>query len=419
MMSFIAARAQSSHDFTTQPGVDKSIDVPFDRQSLGLGTFALQYELGRAFDPAKATVFVIADGQQFYVRQGAVAPLQTELFGDQFNVVGIIGRASNSQVMGKIRTGGGVDWQLAYRILRAEEWVDDIEAVRKALVGNSGQISLYGRSGGGLLVDQYLAKYPEHVRTAFTQAAVNRFIDADFRLNSDHFWEEIGQYDRSLQNTLLRTIAAHPDNRDRIILLLQRQNFFVPAAQLNQARAELIHALANWENEKVADYSKRYQVEQVLQQLRDAANPAANVRLYEFYAPLSSLLDQNEEYSSGRINPDIEVLRMFADPLLKLANEGRIQSPTMNLSNLNHVGGSVYLLASVYDHTADYRSQIALASHFPNHRLLLLADDHSFLALNKTDLYPALIQAALLEGADGDGVRKIETMLASLRYTEF
>jgi hypothetical protein len=110
---------------------------------------------------------------------------------------------------------------------------------------------------------------------------------------------------------------------------------------------------------------------------------------------------------------------MFADPLLKLANEGRIQSPTMNLSDLNHVGGSVYLLAGVYDHTADYRSQIALASHFPNHRLLLLADDHDFLALNKTGLYPALIQAALLEGADGDGVRKIETKLANLRYTEF
>ncbi|MGO9326067.1 MAG: alpha/beta fold hydrolase [Terracidiphilus sp.] len=419
MMSFIAASAQSSHDFTTQPGVDESIDVPFDRQSPGIGTFALQYELGRAFNPAKATVFVIADGQQFYVRQGAVASLQAELFGDQFNVVGIIGRASNSQVMGKIRTGGNVDWPLAYRILRAEEWVDDIEAVRKALVGNSGQISLYGRSGGGLLVDQYLAKYPEHVRTAFTQAAANRFIDADFSLNSDHFWEEIGQYDRSLQSALLRIIAAHPDDRDRIILLLQRQNFFVPAAQLNQARAELIHALASGEDEKVADYSKRFQVEQVLEQLRDAANPAANVRLYEFYAPLSSLLDQNGKYSSGRINPDIEVMRMFADPLLKLANEGRIQSPTMNLSNLNHVGGSVYLLAGVYDHTADYRSQIALASHFPNHRLLLLADDHDFLALNKTDLYPALVQAALLEGADGDGVRKIETKLASLRYTEF
>jgi pimeloyl-ACP methyl ester carboxylesterase len=406
MMSLIAARAQSSHDFTTQPGVDKSIDVPFDRQSPGLGTFALQYELGRAFDPAKATVFVIA-------------PLQTELFGDQFNVVGIIGRASNGQVMGKIRTGGSVDWELAYRILRAEEWVDDIEAVRMALVGSSGQISLYGRSGGGLLVDQYMAKYPEHVRTAFTQAAVNRYIDADLRLNSDHYWEEIGQYDRSLQDTLLRTIAAHPDNRDRIILLLQRQNFFVPAAQLNQARAELIHALANWESEKVADYSKRYQVEQILQQLRDATNPAGNVRLYEFYAPLASLLEQNGTKSSGRIDPDMEVLRMFADPLLKLANEGRIQSPTMNLSNLNHVGGSVYLLAGAYDHTADYRSQIALASHFPNHRLLLLADDHDFLALSKTGLYPALIQAALLEGADGDGVRKIETMLASLRYTEF
>ncbi|HTV10198.1 MAG TPA: hypothetical protein VMD97_14235 [Candidatus Aquilonibacter sp.] len=412
-------RAQSSHNFAAQAGVDKTVDVAFDRKNPGMGTFALQYELGRKFDPAKPTVFVIADGQQFYVRPGAIAPLQDELFGDRFNVVGIIGRASNSHVLEKIKAGGQIDWRLAYDLLRSEEWVDDIEAVRQAVVGDSGLISLYGRSGGGLLVHQYMAKYPDHVRTAFTQAAVNRFIDAEFHLNSDHFWDEVGQYDRSLQDLLTAAIAAHPSDRDKIMLLLQRQNFFVPAAQLNHARADLIRTLSTWDSAKLADYSKRYQVDQVLQQLRDAANPAANVRLYEFYAPLSSLIDQKDAHSSGRINPDVEVLRMFAAPLLKLAKEGRIRFPTMNLSNLNRVGGSVYLLAAVYDHTADYRSQIALASHFQNYRLLLLADDHDFLALSKTGLYPALIQAALLEGADGLGVRKVEAGLASLRYSEF
>lgn len=115
---------------------------------------------------------------------------------------------------------------------------------------------------------------------------------------------------------------------------------------------------------------------------------------------------------------DIEILGMFAAPLLKLADV-RIRAPAMNLSNLNRVSGSIYLLAGVYDHTADYRSQIALASHFQNLRLLLLTDDHDFLALGKTGLYPALIQAALLEGANGEAVREVEAGLASLRYSEF
>jgi pimeloyl-ACP methyl ester carboxylesterase len=114
-------------------------------------------------------------------------------------------------VLAKIRAGGHIDWLLAYDILRSQEWIDDIEAVRKAVVGSTGQISLYGRSGGSLLVHQYLAKYPDNVRMVFTQAAVNRFIDAEFRLNSDHFWDEIGQYDRSLQSVLTLTNRSSPE----------------------------------------------------------------------------------------------------------------------------------------------------------------------------------------------------------------
>ncbi len=413
------AHGQSSHDVVAKAGILRLVPVPFDRQNPSLGTFQLYYELGRAYDSSKPTVFVIADGQQYYVRQGAIAPLQDELFGDGFNVVGIIGRGSNEAVRAKVRGRGQTDWLLAYELLRSEQWVDDIEAVREAVVGRNGQISLYGRSGGGLLVDQYLAKYPQHVRTVFTQAAVNRFIDAEFGLNSDKFWDEIGKYDPGLQKQLLAAISAHPDERARIFLLLQRQNFFVSADQLPQARAALIHALAAWDSEQLQRFTQQYQVDAILQRFQGSDNSADNVRLFEFLAPVANSKGRLTSDSQSRVDPDYEVLRLFAAPLLQLFQEGKIPLPTMDLSALDRVNASVYMLAGYYDHTADYRSQIALASHFPVHRLLLLADDHDFLALGKTGLYPQLIKAALLYGCRSEEVRRVEAQLAPLRYKEF
>jgi pimeloyl-ACP methyl ester carboxylesterase len=408
MFQALIAWPQSSHQVAERAGVAGHIEVSFDRHNPTLGTFPLQYELGREFDRAKPTVFGIADGQQFYVKRGTVAPLQDELFGDRFNVVGIMGRGSNDAVMAKVRTGDAVDWQLAYRLLRSEQWVEDIEEVRKAIVSADGQISLYGRSGGGLLVDQYLAKYPGHVRTVFTQAAVNRFINAEFHLNSDKFWDEIGKSDPQLQTELLAAMAAHPDERPRMLLLLQRQNFFVPANQLAQARAALIHALGAWNSVQLQDFSEEYQVNAILELLKKSNNPASNVRLFEFCAPISTLLD-GKVAGSSRVDPDDDVCRLFGAPLFKLLAENKIAAPSMNLSDLNSVPASVYLLAGYFDHTADYRSQIALASHFPHHRLLLLSDDHDFLALGKTGLYPQLVQAALLYGYDSTAVRAIST----------
>src|SRR5918911_1145782 len=70
----------------------RTIEVPLDYKAPEMGRAPLYFEFGASFDPTKPVVFIIADGQQFYVRRGSVAELQHTLFGDAFNVVGIVGR---------------------------------------------------------------------------------------------------------------------------------------------------------------------------------------------------------------------------------------------------------------------------------------------------------------------------------------
>ena len=406
--------AQMSHSVQPMPGIDRFVNVPFLYEHPERGRFALQYELGRKFDSTKPTVFVIADGQQFYVQKGLVRPLQDELFGQDFNVVGIFGRGTNDSVRKRIRQGDAVNWESAYDTLKSNEWVEDIESVRRAVLGPRGKVLLYGRSGGGLLVHQYLAKHPDHVRAVFTQAAVNRFLDAEFGLSSDTFWDEIGAYDKKLQPLLLEVLQRHAGDRNRIMLLLQRQNFFVPADRIDAERSRLIHLLDDWNEQEIARLSKDYQVDAILSTL-GKEDPAGNVRLFEMFAPV---LRGATGSAAQRVDPDIEVGAMFAAPLMRLMNEGRIAMPSMDLRALHRVQADVYMLAGRYDHTANYRSQIALASHYPNHRLLLLADGHDFLELGKTGLYPQLVQTALSSGIHGPERAGLEQKLASLVYHE-
>jgi len=397
----------------SRPTTGSVIQVPFDHEHPADGTFPLYYELGQPFDARKPTVFVIADGQQFYVRAGSMAALQDEIFGDNFNLVGIVGRGANAAVLSRIGGRKSVDWAAAWQLLKSDQWVEDIERVRLAIVGRDGKISLYGRSGGGLLVHQYLSRYHASVRTAFTQAAVNRFVDASLGISSDTFWTDIGDIAPALRTQLLDTLKQHPSERARIVVLLQRQNFFVGSDAIRREREALIHALHEWDEERLAKYALQYQVDQVLAML-EASNPPVQVRLFELFAPV--LASRSEDGS--RVDPDIEVGRLFSEPLMQRLKAGRLPAPSMDLAALHQAATDVYLLAGRFDHTADYRSQIALASHYPRHRLLLVADNHDFPALQKTGLYSQLVQTALRDGIDGPRTAGVERLLGSILYRE-
>src|SRR5579864_9089433 len=75
-------------------GLARKIIVPLDYADPKSGTAELTYEFGARFDPKKPTVIIVADGQQFFVKPGAAATLQAQLFGPNVNVVGLITRGT-------------------------------------------------------------------------------------------------------------------------------------------------------------------------------------------------------------------------------------------------------------------------------------------------------------------------------------
>jgi hypothetical protein len=176
----------------TTENLDFRIDVPVDCSNPESGRPRISYELGASFSPQKPTVFIIADAQQFYVRKGTLAQLQSSLLDSTFNVVGIIGRDNNEDLK-KLCSDkdGNIDWIKAYQVFSWEQYVNDINEVRKKMVGNNEKILLYGQSGGGFLVHQYLIIYGQYIDRAFTAAAVNYQLDHESGINHDRFWDEV------------------------------------------------------------------------------------------------------------------------------------------------------------------------------------------------------------------------------------
>ncbi len=398
------------------PGpVGGSVVVPLDHGAPDGPSASLAYELGANFDATKPTVFVITDAQQFHVRPGAMPALQASLFGDGFNVVGIMGRGSNPAFVRHVRDAQGQpDWQAAWRIFRSAQWVEDIEAVRRRLLGETGKALLYGRSGGALLVHEYLAAHGDKVARAWTQAPPVPTLAAELGLQVDHFWEEIGAHDPSLQPLLRRVLSDHPTQRADWLRILQRQNFFVPLDQRDQERARLIRAMAANDLAVLAAARKAYQVEAIERLLASLEGMAITVRLYELQASTAPAPAQ----AGDGIHPGRETFLEQVRPLISLRERGRIAAPVFDSARLRRVEAEVLVLAGRHDHTADYRVLIALAAHYPRGRLFIADDNHVFEAMNRQGHVTALMRAFLTEGMDSAAYRTAEATAGVLRWRE-
>lgn len=393
----------------------QTITVPLDYMNPKLGKGSLYFEFGAPYDKNKPVVFIIADAQQYYVRRGAVANLQKTLFGDTLNVVGIIGRGSSQEfIKAALYADGQPNWLQAWRIFNSEQWIDDIDAVRRSVVGDAGKILLYGRSGGAFLVHQYLAKYGNHAQRAFTQAALNPFIVNELGLNSDHFWDEIGAQDKSLQPMLRKVLEQRAADRATIIATLQRQNFFVPQDKLATARADLIRSLAAGNTRHYDEAREEYQVDDIEKINASAEGLGIRVRLFEFFYPSGA----RTKLGGEAIYPDLENQHNVAQPLISLCDAGKISAPSFDFVRLHQLNTEVFILAARWDHTVDYRSSIALAANYPQRHLFLADDNHTFEKLNRNGDNTRILRAFLSYGLRSAQLRDARNAAELVRWTE-
>src|SRR5262249_54207146 len=150
-------------------------------------------------------------------------------------------------------------------------------------------------------------------------------------------------------STLRTVLDRRANERETILMTLQRQNFFVPLEQLPAARADLIRALAKGDEQRYEEARKNYQVDLTQQTLGSSAGIPVRVRIFEFFYRSGA----RQRLGGEAIYPDLENQYNIAKPLVVLADSGKISSPTFNFADLHKLDTEVFVLAGRWDHTAD------------------------------------------------------------------
>lgn len=374
-----------------------TVRVPFDHDAPEAGDFALLYELGAPFDPGKPTVLYCQDGQQFRVREGRVGELQADLFDERVNLVGVPGRIFTPAVAAAVRDpDGGTDWRRAYRFYCSRQWCGDLDAVRRAVLGEAGRMLLYGRSGGALLVQEYLARHGDAVVRAFMQAPPNPRLERELGRPSDPFWAELGDQDPRLQTMLLEALDRLAGLRGDIVVALSRQHFFHKAEDLAAERAAFIGELHAGDLAALERRKEQYQVDAVNRLQASHEGIAVTVRQYELFQPVADRYDRD----GPSVAPTPEMQRRLVEPLLALHEAGDLPGWDLDLDALERYEGEVFILAGTRDAAIPVAYQRRLAGLFRRATLLLVRDDHMMKGLQAAGLYRPLHREFLLHGAD-------------------
>jgi hypothetical protein len=162
------------------------------------------------------------------------------------------------------------------------------------------------------------------------------------------------------------------------------------------------------------DYKIKYQIKDILSFYDSPDGIPIKVRLFEFILPLL----KNFKIETYKLRPNIENLYFSSLPLIEVFNKNQIKPIQINLKHLHLLETDVFILSGRWDHTADFRSQIALASIYRNHYLFIANDNHTFISLKNDGLYNKLLIAFLKYGKQDILFANVIRNCESYRWTE-
>jgi hypothetical protein len=195
---------------------------------------------------------------------------------------------------------------------------------------------------------------------------------------------------------------------------LQRQNFFVPPEKIQQARADLIRALARGDDRRYEEARKTYQVDAVHAFFDSPEGIPIRVREFELLYPSGAL----PRLKGKAVYPNHENAYNFAKPLVDLCEGGTIPVPSLDLIRLHRLETEVLIVAGRWDHAVDYRTSIALAACYPRSHLFIADDDHRFGKLEKSGAMTKLVRTFLGSGFASTEWRDAVKAAAAHRWRE-
>ena len=331
------------------------IEVPFSYRHPERGTFHLYYEIDSDFDPGKPTVIIPTDGQRSSSLIGW-ADRYKKIFALSFNVVT---HEYRGMPCARIREIGEkqIDWKTAYEYLNTDNAVEDIERIRKNLLGDQ-KAYLLGGSGTAMMGLKYLAKYHRHVERAYLMSF---FKDAETSSRSGLTFFDSFLKQNHLEKTFADIIERKDISPEQFLFLVQRLLYF----DQDKTR-ELIQRTAGGDMSPAAVWTQKLGPVDYFIRSAQKYRPWAVVFMYE---------TNIEPRFPGK--PDINYpFFTMAQPLNKLAAQRLIPTERFDIRGLENISTEILLVGGTLDQVAPIADIEEIHELLPRSRLAVFEAYH-------------------------------------------
>ena len=331
------------------------IEVPISYDYPEWGEFELYYELCSDYREGKPTLMVPTDGQRTFSQVGW-ADRYKKIFHTSLNVVTYEYRGMYCSDIPGFQNKEK-DWVRIYESLNSNNVIEDMENIRKDLLGDK-KINILGGSGTAMIGLKYLSKYHQNIDRAYLMSF---FKDAQGSSESGvKFFNEFLE-----KNNLKKAYAEITQKKEvkieQLLFLIQRLLYY------DQDKAvQLI--------EKVSQ-DDLAMVDQLTDQL---GTVDYFIRSAQKYKPWTVVfMYETNIKMSEKGKPDINYpFYREAEPLNELAEKGVIPKKKFNIQNLENISTEVLLLAGTQDQVAPVEEILRIHRQLPHSKLAVFKAYH-------------------------------------------
>jgi pimeloyl-ACP methyl ester carboxylesterase len=371
------------------------LNLPLDHLNPAGARFRDFYLLSPNFQPGGPVVFFLTDGQMELVSPDSdFAFFEAQLPGLPYVLIGH--RGHSPTLFPEVYPAGRVDLRRAMNLYGSTQRVEDIEhvrldMVRQGLLAPDGRIMIFAASGAGVLAQQYLQRYGDHVSRVLLASTGAPDLARDRGWDYARRYADLDPASAKALADVMRTRSVSPPSLTYLLFQLGREGQDGFAAQQRVIRGLLAHNPFPYLWYRLHP-SLSWPLSRTL--LNTPAADATKVRMYE-------LLGRDLRRNATTSHEDVSLMYPWAAEVLADYLSADVPVPELRLDR-SRFRGEVLVVTGLDDVVFAPEVGEAIAGAYPDGRFLAVRGGHR---LERDRDYHMAVRAAFF----GHGLHASET----------
>lgn len=369
------------------------INLPIDHDEPQKGLFRNFYLLSPSFFKNKDITFLLTDGQMELVNPDSDSDFfESVLPNSSYVLLGV--RGQSPTVFPEVYKNGEIDYAAATHLFDSDQQIEDIEAVRldlikKGYLSETSKINLFGASGAGVLAQQYLSEYHQHVNRVILESTGAPDIARELQIRYSPNFKNFNPKGSAIFDSLLKRKMIDKKRMCNILYQKGRTESQPIAKQL-----DILNQAAQGSHLWSYRFTPITNLSMLNYMIKPPTEIAARMRWFELVG--YDLMSYNNKKETNLL---YEISEITISDVLEYHKMGKIPAKEFSLKRRPFMG-EVLLLKGTEDVVFSDTINIQMQKAYRNAELLFFKDGHRM--QNNKDFYQKIRHTFLNEGLKSD-----------------